>query len=99
VSRTALVSVKMGSETVPIIVYEPRRIRTIYPEPGEPATPEAAFHQIPIEMRDIASRHPNTKQIRHFLRNNSLPVDVRHNAKINRELLADWAAEQLGDCK
>jgi hypothetical protein len=26
----------------------------------------------------------------------SLPVDVRHNAKINREALAAWAAKQLG---
>jgi hypothetical protein len=25
----------------------------------------------------------------------SLPVDVRHNSKINRELLAQWAARQL----
>lgn len=31
-----------------------------------------------------------------FLYRKSLPVDVRHNAKINREALAVWAAKQLG---
>lgn len=26
-----------------------------------------------------------------------LPVDIRHNAKINREKLADWAAKHLAE--
>ncbi len=31
-----------------------------------------------------------------ILIHSKLPTDIRHNSKINRELLADWAAEKLG---
>jgi hypothetical protein len=47
------------------------------------------------EVRDLAAAHPRTRSIRNFLYHPKFPVDIRHNAKIFREQLAVWAAEQL----
>jgi hypothetical protein len=47
------------------------------------------------ELIERASLHGHTRSIRHFLPHPRLPVDVRHNAKINRDELAAWAAKQL----
>ena len=38
-----------------------------------------------------------TERISDFLFHPEFPVDVRHNAKIFREKLAVWAAEELAD--
>lgn len=48
--------------------------------------------------RELLARgqaRPETAQVKDVLFHPGLPVDVRHNAKIRRELLAAWAAEQL----
>jgi len=37
-----------------------------------------------------------TSSIRLFLIHPDFPVDIRHNAKIFREQLSDWAQQQLG---
>ena len=47
------------------------------------------------DMRAIAARHPHTARITHFLVHPGSPVDRRHNAKIEREKLALWAATQI----
>jgi len=47
------------------------------------------------ELEDIASSFSHTKEIKKFLIHPSFPVDVRHNAKINREILKGWAKEEL----
>jgi hypothetical protein len=47
------------------------------------------------ELREVAQRHSQTSGIERFLfYRRSLPVDVRHNTKINREQLAEWAGRQ-----
>jgi hypothetical protein len=47
------------------------------------------------ELREFALRHEHTYRIERFLfYRGSLPVDVRHNTKINREQLAEWAERQ-----
>ena len=46
-------------------------------------------------LRHIGEGHVHTAKIRHFLRHPGFPVDIRHNAKIGREKLAIWAAQQL----
>jgi hypothetical protein len=43
----------------------------------------------------MAMRNPKTARIHHFLRHPGFPVDIRHNAKIGREKLAEWAKAQL----
>ena len=52
-------------------------------------------HGLRDELLQIAQRHEHTRDIREVLFHRSFPVDIRHNAKINRERLARWAAGQL----
>ena len=48
---------------------------------------------------EFAQQHQTLKMIQTFLPHGQLPVDVRHNSKINREQLAEWAARELGKGK
>ena len=43
----------------------------------------------------MGGSHAVTAGIGTFLFHDDFPVDIRHNAKIFREKLAVWAAEQL----
>jgi acyl-CoA synthetase (AMP-forming)/AMP-acid ligase II len=47
------------------------------------------------ELRELAESQPVTKPLDTFLFHPSFPVDIRHNAKINREYLSVWAAHRL----
>jgi olefin beta-lactone synthetase len=47
------------------------------------------------ELLAIAARYPTTSSIRHVLFHARLPVDPRHNSKIERPALARWAARRL----
>ena len=47
------------------------------------------------QLRLLGAAHAHTRDIKTFLFHPSFPVDVRHNAKIFREQLALWAAQQL----
>ncbi|MCA9073634.1 MAG: AMP-binding protein [Planctomycetaceae bacterium] len=88
VYRSALVALGDRPSQRPAIVVEP--------EPGhypETSADEARFRQ---ELLGIAVRNKLTASIEKILFHRSLPVDTRHNVKINREQLAIWAAEQLG---
>lgn len=46
------------------------------------------------ELRLLAAQHSGTAAITRFFFHPSLPVDVRHNAKIHRLALARWAANR-----
>jgi acyl-CoA synthetase (AMP-forming)/AMP-acid ligase II len=83
VFRSALVGVKKGGKTRPIVIVEL--------EKGV----KADRGRLTAELREIAARHRHTESIETFLFHSGFPVDVRHNAKIGREHLALWAAEQL----
>jgi len=54
-----------------------------------------AFSRIEPELRALAAGSPHTAQITHFLPHRKFPVDIRHNAKIRRETLAQWAARTI----
>jgi acyl-CoA synthetase (AMP-forming)/AMP-acid ligase II len=56
--------------------------------------PVRDWPHIERELREIGARHPHTARITVFLRHKRFPVDIRHNAKIGREKLATWAAQQ-----
>lgn len=48
------------------------------------------------DLREIAQRDRSTSDIAQFLwYRGNLPVDVRHNSKLNRERIAVWAARRL----
>jgi acyl-CoA synthetase (AMP-forming)/AMP-acid ligase II len=48
------------------------------------------------ELKQLAQDHTLTHSVKDILIHPSLPVDIRHNAKIFREKLAVWADKQLG---
>jgi acyl-CoA synthetase (AMP-forming)/AMP-acid ligase II len=85
VRRTALVGVKAGRE--PAIVVEP--LPEFWPERPEQ---EQVFRE---ELRQLALRSPLTQSISTFLFHRAFPVDARHNAKIFREQLQEWADKSL----
>ena len=47
------------------------------------------------ELADAGQKNDLTRSISTILFHKRFPVDVRHNAKIFRERLAEWAAGQL----
>jgi acyl-CoA synthetase (AMP-forming)/AMP-acid ligase II len=92
VSRSALVGIGPCGRQTPVVICQPT------PEVawcgGRPVS-KHADQRLVRELRALAKQHPLTRSIEHFLLRDSLPVDVRHNAKINREQLAAWAATQF----
>jgi olefin beta-lactone synthetase len=46
------------------------------------------------EIRHLAASNPLTARITDFLLHPRFPVGIRHNAKIFREKLAQWAAKK-----
>jgi acyl-CoA synthetase (AMP-forming)/AMP-acid ligase II len=51
------------------------------------------------ELLELAAAHPNTTQIRHLLFHPRLPVDPRHNSKIERPALARWATNRIDETR
>jgi hypothetical protein len=43
----------------------------------------------------MAQAHALTRQVKTVLFHKGFPVDVRHNAKIDRDVLRVWATKQL----
>lgn len=56
-------------------------------EPGCPR-PKADLAR---ELLELGATHPHTRRIRKVHFHPGFPVDVRHNAKIHREQLSEWA--------
>jgi len=82
--RSALVGVGSRGQQRPVIFVE------AWPEHHKAAHRNA--EQLYAELRQLALAHSHTNEIETFyLVADSLPVDIRHNAKIFREKLADLA--------
>lgn len=80
VHRTALV----GVGQTPVLCVE------MLPEHGNPDIKNLAD-----ELKAIGKEYQQTSSIETFLAHPGFPMDVRHNAKIFREELAQWAASRL----
>ena len=87
VFRSALVGVysPKNEGTVPAIIIEPVKASTL------------AANQLIAEVKTIGKQNPLTEDIDHYLIHADFPVDIRHNAKIFREKLSDWAGKKLED--
>lgn len=85
--RSALVGVGTPGSQRPVVVLEPAAGLM-------PRTP-AARRSFLAEIRELGQTSPLTQSIDTFLLHPSLPVDIRHNAKIFREKLSVWAAKRL----
>jgi olefin beta-lactone synthetase len=86
VRRSALVGLGAAGAQEPALVVEPRNPDTL-------RTP-ADRRQLADELHAFAMGHPYASRVSQFCFHPSLPVDVRHNAKIHRLTLARWAATQ-----
>jgi len=85
VRRSALVGTGASGMHRPVMIVEPVE--------GEFPT-AASMQQFTAELAEIAAGNQLTAPVKHFLFHRSLPVDIRHNAKIFREKLAVWAEKQ-----
>ena len=83
VFRSALVGVR----GVPIIVIEPKNKNLL--------KNTTHLSKLKSELLNLGSSNSLTAHIKKILFHPSFPVDIRHNAKINREKLALWAQGEL----
>jgi olefin beta-lactone synthetase len=83
VKRSALVGVGSPGKQTPVIIIEA----------------EGTFNQKKLteELLALGKSHPITQSIRQVLYHPAFPVDIRHNAKINREQLARWVRSARGE--
>lgn len=84
VRRSGLVGVPNGAAELPVICVE------LLPEHAK-----TDRHALRAELLALAGRHEITKEIRELLFLDRLPVDPRHQSKIERPKLARWAAAEL----
>lgn len=82
VRRSGLVGIPSNGAELPVICIEPKR-------QGD------ASEDLRRELLALAEQHATTRGIRHLLFHPKLPVDPRHNSKIERPTLAKWANERL----
>lgn len=84
VFRSALVGAVVGGETVPVICIET--------EPGVRRRDHARLRD---ELLALGAGFDHTRGIRTVLFHPAFPVDIRHNAKIGRRALGEWATRRL----
>ncbi len=87
VFRTALVAATVGGIRIPVLCVE----RDADAETRSPLSERALFD----ELKTIGAPYAHTENIAHFLIHPGFPVDIRHNAKIGREILTVWAQAKL----
>lgn len=89
VYRSALVGIGEDRQRqTPVLILEPR--------PGCFPKSRAEEQALREKVREQLRGNPETAGIERILLYRSFPVDIRHNAKIRREVLAVWANRQSG---
>lgn len=91
VYRAALTGVGQPPAQRPVIIVETW--------PDQRCHSAADRQQFLAELKELAASHPLTAGILDLLIHPSMPVDIRHNAKIFREKLAVWADQELATTK
>lgn len=92
--KTAVVGIGPAGFQTPVAIVE-------FPQPGQPVDERlrikgrVSIEKLVAMAKERAKACPLTEGITTFLVHPSLPVDIRHNAKIGREALARWAARKL----
>lgn len=84
VFRSALVGTGDGADRQAVLCVETAR-----------PLDEARRERIETDLLQLARSHSRFKAVRQVLFHPGFPVDIRHNAKIGREQLAQWAAAKL----
>ena len=83
VRRTALVGIGEKGQQQALLCVE-----------LNPGVSDAARERIEAELLNLGQRYAHTGGISRIRFHSGFPVDIRHNAKIGREVLARWAAQQ-----
>jgi len=83
VYRTALVGLRRKGTTVPALCVQ-----------LEPAHLKTDTRALKWELLRLGIQHEHTRVIRDIYIHPGFPVDIRHNAKIDRAKLARWASKQ-----
>jgi acyl-CoA synthetase (AMP-forming)/AMP-acid ligase II len=96
VRRSALVGIGNEGEKLPVVIVE---FYSGLSKLSSHARYDRFKHwrKAQQELLELGKLCPHTQNISCFLRRNSLPVDIRHNAKISREKLSAWAAKRLAN--
>jgi acyl-CoA synthetase (AMP-forming)/AMP-acid ligase II len=84
VFRSALVRVGAQGSARPVICIE-----------LESTANQSSWPRIRAELLALAQQHDQTALLKDFLLHPGFPVDIRHNSKIERSLLGDWATKRL----
>jgi acyl-CoA synthetase (AMP-forming)/AMP-acid ligase II len=84
VFRTALVGVGERSDQKPVLCVE-----------LEKGVGRSEHERIRQQLLDLGAEFGHTRQIRTVLFHPGFPVDIRHNAKIGRRALAEWAKPRV----
>jgi hypothetical protein len=79
-----VVGVPRGGVMIPVLCVE-----------RDPEGPPLSDEVLRQELLALGAAHELTRDITTILFHPSFPVDIRHNAKIFREQLAEWASRQL----
>jgi olefin beta-lactone synthetase len=88
VERSALVGIGPRGSQLPVMV--------IQSAPGLDPRGRAARESLAVALAGLARSHPHTCSICRFaFYPSGFPVDIRHNSKIRREELANWARGAL----
>ena len=82
--RSAVVGVGTRGRQTPVLCIEV--IEKLSPVDTE---------RVHFDLLQLAQAHSITREIRTVLFHPGFPVDIRHNSKIGREELAEWAAGQM----
>jgi len=85
VRRSALVGVGREAFRRPVVCLE-----------LEPEARTVDRGRLYAELTELAAGHEVTRGIDTFVVRRRFPVDIRHNAKIDRPQLAEWAERKLG---
>ncbi len=88
VFRAALIRLGHGAQSRPAVVIEPL--------PGRFPRNRLERYRFREVLEQRAKCSPLTQDIRDILFCRRFPTDYRHNAKILRERLADWANKRMG---
>lgn len=96
VLRGALVGVGEKGSQLPCVIVEPRKDVRVDEDYDSLKPNEQHIDDLDIEIRDWLKEEISPHPIGEvWTAASPLPTDIRHNAKINREKLAKWAAKKL----
>ena len=82
--RSAVVGVGTRGRQTPVLCIEVK---------GKLAPVDS--ERVHFDLLQLAQAHSITREIRTVLFHPGFPVDIRHNSKIGREELAEWAAKKM----